>query len=121
MKVVVTALVAVFLCAAPAVSHEWYSKRVDPVTGGRCCGGSDCAQLVIEPGVLSSEADGYRIRLTLAQALRLNPHRLSPVDTLIPWARIQPSEDGNFHMCIPPNTNPAMRSDIYCFFAPPDT
>lgn len=118
MKVVVTALVAVFLCAAPAVSHEWYSKRVDPVTGGRCCGGSDCAQLVIEPGVLTAEADGYRIRLTEEQAQRINPFRSGSVDVVVTWDRVQESPDGNWHICIPGQKLETMRSDFYCFMAP---
>jgi hypothetical protein len=116
-----TALLISLLMLQPVAAHEWYSEKHDPVTGGLCCGGSDCRQLVIVPGVMTAEADGYRIRLTSDQARKINPYRIEAVDTLVPWARVQPSEDGNFHICIPPTRNLMMKSDFYCFFAPPST
>lgn len=111
-----------WLCSlsSAAVAHEWYSKRMDPVTLAPCCGGKDCAPLVIKPGMLEAEEDGYRIRLTEEQAKKINPQRYGSVDVLVEWARIQPSEDGNFHICIPPYHQPQMRADLYCFFAPGD-
>lgn len=106
--------------AAPAAAHSWYSQKRDPVTDKPCCGGEDCAPLVIVPGVLGAEAAGYRVRLTLEEAQRINPKRTEPLDILIPWARVQPSEDGNFHLCIP-SANYRTTGDFYCFFAPPNT
>lgn len=101
-----------------AYSHEWYSKRMDPVRQTPCCGGSDCAKLKIDPGVLEATDEGYRVRMTLEQARRINPQRIAPVDTVVPWERIQLSEDGNYHICIPSYEVPAMPADFYCFFAP---
>lgn len=116
------ALVAAFVFLAPVIAsaHSWYSDRRDPVTKKGCCGGTDCAQLVIEPGVFSAEPGGYRVRLTLEQARRINPVRREGIDILIPWERVQDSEDGNFHLCIP-RWNGVVRDDFYCFFAPPNT
>lgn len=116
------ALVAAFVFLAPvlASAHSWYSERRDPVTKKGCCGGEDCAQLVIEPGVLTAEAGGYRVRLTLEQARRINPVRREPLDILVPWERVQDSEDGNYHLCIP-RWEGVVLGDFYCFFAPPNT
>ena len=122
---IATALTLALLAIAawlttPAHAHSWYSDKHDPVTTYGCCGGSDCAQLVIEPGVMTAEPDGYRIRLTLDQAKRINRYRIDPLDVLVPWDRIQPSEDGNYHLCLP-TSNGRARDDFYCFFAPPNT
>lgn len=110
----------------PTLAHDWYTGKHDPVTGGSCCstsktdGYGDCHQLVVEAGVLEPVPEGYRLRLTLDQARKINPLREYPVDTLIPEQRIQASEDGNFHLCIPPR--PAgFKFDFYCFWAPPST
>ena len=120
---VLAALVAAFVFLVPVIAraHEWYSGTHDPVTGGGCCGGHDCAALELEPGMLTGEAEGYRLRLTLEQARRINPQRFEPLDVLIPWGRIQPSPDGNFHLCIPARRASWMPADLYCFFAPPNT
>lgn len=108
------------LLPMPALSHSWYSEKRDPVTQHGCCGGTDCATLKVEPGVLTPENDGYRIRLTVEQARRINPARLEPLDAFIPRERIQPSENGNFHMCLP-RFNGVTMGDFYCFFEPPST
>lgn len=116
------ALVAAFVFLAPlmAWAHSWYSEKHDPVSLAPCCGGTDCAKLVIEPGVLTAEPDGYRIRLTLEQARRINPYARAPIDALVIWKRVQPSEDGNYHICISPDYRLPPRFGIYCFFAPPN-
>lgn len=117
---------AVIICLAtgtPANAHDWYVGKNDPVTGGSCCTTSktaqygDCAQLVIQPGMLEGTPDGYRLRLTIDQARKINPLRQTPVDTLIPWDRMQASEDGNYHLCIPAHPN-GLRYDFYCFWQP---
>ena len=120
--IALAALVAAFILLAPVVAnaHSWYSERRDPVTKKGCCGGTDCAQLVIEPGMLTADHLGYRISLTAEQARKINPSRRDGVDLLIPWDRIQPSEDGNFHLCLP-RWNGVVLGDFYCFFAPPST
>lgn len=104
-------------CWSTAYSHEWYSKKRDPVTKGGCCGGSDCAKLVATPDVLQATDAGYRITLTLEQAKKINPYRRDPVDIVIPWDRIQLSEDGNYHLCLPIWSN-TVRDGFFCFFAP---
>lgn len=124
------ALVAAFFFVAPfvaALAHDPYSGRTDPVYGNGCCGGADCAILEVKPGMLEGELDGYRIRLTLEEARKINPYRVQPVDTLIVWDRIQPSWDGNYHLCLRSRDaldmfgGPDPRGAAYCFFAPPNT
>lgn len=121
---VLAALVAAFVFLGPvvaALAHEWYSQRKDPVYKQSCCGGSDCARLMIEPGVLEGTAEGYRVRLSLEQSRRINPYSVFPIDALIPWERVQPSEDGNFHICIMSTRRDHPKDGVYCFFAPPNT
>ena len=103
-----------------AEAHGWYSQKHDPVFGTSCCGGEDCARLQIDPGVLTAEPDGYRIRLTVEQARLINRYTMEPIDALVPWDRVQPSEDGNYHLCIMPRIRDALRGGIYCFFVPPN-
>lgn len=117
-------LAALLFSGTVAHAHDWYIGKRDPVTGGGCCTTAanasygDCNQLVIEPGVLEPVPEGYRVRLTVEQARRLNPLRTLPVDTIVPEERIQESGDGNFHMCIPSYPSPNMQADFFCFFRP---
>lgn len=104
-----------------ADAHDWYTGTRDPVTNGGCCGGSDCAILAVTPGVIEAVDTGYRLRLSAAQAKAINPARNLPVDTLILWERVQPSLDGNFHLCISALPSVYMQADFYCFWAPPST
>lgn len=123
MKILPTLAALLFLTTA-AEAHDWYIGQRDPVTGGSCCTTSandrigDCHELIIEPGVLEPVPEGYRIRLTVEQARRLNPLRTMPVDTIVPEERIQESGDGNWHMCIPSYPTPNMAADFFCFFRP---
>ena len=118
--------ITVLALVCPANAHDIYVGTTDPVTHGICCttsehdGYGDCGQLRIEPGMLTPEVGGYRLRLTIEQARRVNPLRTVPVDTFVPDARIQPSMDGNFHLCLPAFTAPN-RGDFFCFFQPGST
>lgn len=122
------ALVAAFvflapMMVAPASAHDWYVGKNDPVTGGSCCTTSandaygDCGLLKIEKGMLDAVDEGYRLRMTAEQAQKINPLRKFPVDTLIPWNRVQESGDGNWHVCLP-QTPGTTKYDFFCFFAP---
>jgi hypothetical protein len=113
-------ILSCLLFATPAYGHAWYSKKIDPVFGQGCCGIHDCGQLVISPGVLSAEEDGYRIRLTLEQSKLINPLSTAPIDGVVPWNRVQPSEDGNYHICIMSVHRDNIRAGIYCLFVPPN-
>lgn len=116
------ALVILYLFLFPQVTlaHDWYSKRHDPVTGHACCGGTDCAQLIVAPGVLEAVTEGYRIKLTAEQAAAINPYRYLGVNTVVPWNRVQDSEDGNYHICLPMDDS-RVKDNFFCFFAPPNT
>ena len=126
MKSAVLGLISLLTLSGAAEAHDAYVGTRDPVTNGICCttseheGYGDCDMLVIEPGVLTGAVGGYRLRLTVQQAQRINPLRTAPVDTFIPDSRIQPSMDGNFHLCLPAFTAPN-RGDFFCFFQPGST
>lgn len=102
---------------APAHAHEWYAQRSDPVFSNGCCGGSDCREF--DGALIEAEEGGYRIRLTVAQAQEVNRNTLLPIDALVPWSRIQDSQDGNFHLCIFLSDRSAPRDGVICLFAPP--
>jgi hypothetical protein len=125
---VAAAVLMLLALASIALAHEPYTGLTDPVYGNGCCGSEDCAILKVTPGMIEGEAHGYRIRMSAEQAAEINPYRKSPVDTLIVWERVQPSWDGNFHICL--RTHDAMlpfgagqdpRGAAYCFWAPPNT
>lgn len=116
------ALTAAFMLLAPlANAHSWYSQKIDPVYKSGCCGISDCARLMTEEGVMSVEDTGYRIVLTHEQAKKINPYATSGINALVTWDRVQPSEDGNWHICIMTHHRDNERGGIYCLFAPPNS
>lgn len=103
-----------------AYAHSFYSKYHDPIFKNNCCGGSDCNLLTITPANVSAEADGYRVVLTLAETQRINPHSIKPINALVTWDRVIPSEDGNWHICLMPTSRDSAQMGVYCFFAPPN-
>lgn len=117
-------ILAAALCGAAtaAYAHDWYSGTRDPVTNGGCCGGSDCRDLVVRPGMLTPEADGIRVILTAEEAKRINPARPTGFNAVIPMNRVQDSQDGNFAICLKAYGPEVQLLDgWYCFFAPPNT
>ena len=119
------ALVAAFLCAPavvrPADAHGWYSEKKDPVFRHSCCGGTDCAMWAIQPGQIDAVEAGYHVRLTLDESRKINPYSMAPIDGVVTWDRVQPSLDGNWHLCVMTSARDPARAGIYCLFAPPDT
>lgn len=111
------ALAVFLLLAGPAHSHAWYAQKQDPVYLNGCCGGYDCHEL--DGGLVEAEAEGYRIRLTLQQAQQINEYTIEPIDALVTWARVQPSMDGNWHLCIFTVDRTEPRNGVLCLFAPP--
>lgn len=112
-----TAFVAAFLCL-PAQAHDWYGSKRDPVLGFSCCGGNDCNVLKLDPGVMTATPEGYRIRLSLVQAREINPDAMQPIDALVKWDRVQPSETGDWHICIAMDMRLPPSHGIYCLFEP---
>ena len=118
--IVLFALLLALVFGRTAQAHSWYSEKVDPVYKQSCCGGSDCAAWKIEPGELTAEATGYRVRLSLEKSKTINPYSMEPIDALVIWDRVHPSEDGNWHLCIMTKMRANERGGIYCLFAPPN-
>lgn len=127
MKKCLTALVAVFLCAAclalltsrGAYAHDWYSRT-------NCCNGSDCAPVPLDAEWVTMEANGYRVFLTVEQAKLVNPEATYPINELIPWhsnkIRVPPVLKAGetygktiYHLCI------STTGTVYCLFPVPVT
>jgi len=116
MRIVLMCVALCFL-AVPAFAHSWYSEKTDPVTKRGCCGIRDCNKIVLTPENYTPVDGGFRIRLTEEQAKQINPTRHDALDIFVPDNRVQPSETGDYHLCIP-NFNGVTYGDFYCFFAP---
>ena len=122
MKRAVLAIISLSILSGVANAHSWYSEKRDPVYHNSCCGGHDCAMWTILPGELTPDTTGVRVRLSVARTQQINPYSQVPIDTLVLWDRIQPSEDGNWHICI---AGYKFRDEpfrgVYCLFAPPNS
>lgn len=116
-----TALAFLFV-SQTADAHSWYGKRRDPIFNGTtCCGGTDCGPL--PPHSMQITPDGLRVVLTLDEAKKINPARSQPFDVLIPFDRIQVSEDGMAHICLMATDRAEIgdpRQGFYCIFLPPN-
>jgi hypothetical protein len=107
--------------ATPALAHSWYSQKRDPIYNATtCCGGSDCRELPAH--AMSYTADGdLRVQLTLEEARRINPARRMAFDEVIPFDRIQISEDGSPHICLMATDRREVgdpRQGFFCIFLP---
>ena len=111
------------LLPSPASAHGTYTGKKDPVTNRLCCGGQDCAVFRVIDAEFTPVADGYHIKMTEAQARKINPQRVGAIEFTVPWNRVQDSWDGNFHLCIPTVSGYWTTSEnaFYCFWAPPST
>lgn len=85
--------VLALIASAPASAHSWYTgiKNAD---GQLCCSGSDCAPL--PAGDVTEVEGGYYTHT---------------YDQVVPFSRVQPSPDGDFHACF-------WGGRIRCFFGP---
>lgn len=107
-----TLTLTIALVIAPAAAaHDWFTDRRDPVSDGRCCGGTDCAEIT-DLSVIEETEAGYWVRMSANQARRINKNATAPVNELVPWPRVQPSQSGAFALCI------SQTSRVLCFFAP---
>lgn len=122
MKTILAGVVCLAI-ATPALAHSWYSKKRDPIySATTCCGGTDCAPL--PSSAITYTPDGeLRVVLTLEQAKMINPLRSEPFDAVIPFDRIQTSEDGRPHICLMARNSGYegdRRQGFFCIFMPPN-
>lgn len=113
-RIIIGAALLLASSAMSALGHDWFSGKLDPVSGSRCCGGTDCAGVpaeLFENGAIAETKDGYLIRLTVSEAQIFNKAASKSIAQLVPWARVQPSETGGYALCI-------WRDEVKCFFAP---
>lgn len=114
-----SAIFALTLLSVNAHAHSWYTDKHDPVTGGGCCGGHDCAVFIPDIGkTMFYVKGGVRIVLTIEQARLINRHTARAIDAVIPIDRIQQSPDGEYHLCISSSGTTPHHNGIYCFWAP---
>jgi hypothetical protein len=115
----VLALAVLGLLATEALAHSWYSQKRDPIfSTTTCCGGTDCRELPAH-AIHPSPDGSIRVTLTLEEAKLINPNRDEPFDEIIPFERIQVSEDGSPHICLMPRKTDD-RQGFYCIFLPPN-
>jgi hypothetical protein len=111
-------LLALLLMSSSASAHDWFTAQNDPVTGRRCCGGTDCAtvpQEMIDSGAVTPIKDGFYVNLTVDQAKHFNKSATKSVSKHIFWTRVLPdqSKDPNgtgYALCI-------VSDEVQCFFA----
>jgi hypothetical protein len=103
----------------PSRAHDFYTGLVDPVTGGRCCGGYDCAP--VPQGVLHSVPGGIQVIMTAEQAKLVNRSTSLPVNVFVPAERIRPSPDGQWHLCIHASDRQLPRGGVLCIMGQPFT
>lgn len=108
-------LTAVFL-AGDTKAHGPYVGKTDPAFNNNCCGGHDCAMIPSE--WVREIQDGFHLLMTVDQAKTVNPSAVMPVAALVPYARVQPSWDGNYHGCIFPKDRSQPRGGVICFWVP---
>lgn len=105
-----------------AGAHSWYSGKRNPVSGYGCCGKQDCNSFKAELGkTIFPESDGIRVRLTLEEARAINPQAMFPIDALVTWDRLQPSEDFDWHICLYATNRTAPSHGVICLFEPPNS
>ena len=102
-----------------AHAHDWFTTKRDPVFGWGCCGGHDCAPFKPNGRNITAERDGYRIRLTLDEARAINPHASAPVDGVVSYDRVQPSETDEWAICIMESNRGTRSAGVFCLFEPP--
>ncbi len=112
-------IIGIVWLSSAAHAHSWYSEKRDPVFNGTsCCGGTDCRELPAH--AIHNTEFGLRVSLTLTEARLINPLRQEAFDELIPFDRIQTSEDGNPHICLM-RLKMDDRQGFFCIFMPPNT
>jgi hypothetical protein len=115
MRAILAASTAAWLICAPAHAHDFWDngEPVDPVTKAKCCGKSDCRS--IQPSEAQETEGGWKV---------LDAHG---VWRFLSTDRVQPSPDGNFHVCewgaldsysSSAEVSTATAGRIKCFFAP---
>lgn len=115
---VCVAFVFAVLLSVPASAHSWYSDMKDPEMGS-CCSGIDCDVWVIQPGQITPEGEGYRVKMTREQILEANPgSKITHIDQYFPESRVLPSQDGNWHAC--PKFAGEPSDGLRCLIRPPN-
>lgn len=111
-------LAAFFIGQAHA--HDWFTTKKDPVFGWPCCGSYDCAPVKLSSHNIKAEKDGFHIRLSLEETRAINPHSEAPIDGIVTYDRVQPSETDEWAICIMPSNRGTRSAGVFCLFAPPD-
>lgn len=119
MRFILAALAALAACA-PASAHDWFTKYRDPVFNWGCCGGHDCKPFVVNKRNVTAEPTGFRIRLTLEEAQAINPEALFPIDGVVTYDRVLPSETDEWAICVKRRDRSPESAGVFCLFQPPN-
>ncbi len=119
MRLVVAVLAAAFACSE-ASAHDWFTQKRDPVFGWGCCGGHDCKVFKPDGKNITAEKDGYRIRMSLKEVQSINPMATLPIDGIVTWDRVQPSETNEWAICLMESNRGPRTAGVFCLFEPPN-
>jgi hypothetical protein len=89
-------------------AHDWYEKTKSP-TGALCCGGNDCDR--VPGGAVTEVPGGFRV---VAEV------KGTHVDHVFAYSEMQPSPDGEWHVCVLAYAE-SSAVDYRCFFGPMPT
>ena len=109
-----------YVLAVQAFAHDWFTKYRDPVFGWGCCGGNDCKPFVVNKRNITAEADGFHVRLTLEEAQAINPDALFPIDGVVTYDRVLPSETDEWAICLKRRDRSPENAGVFCLFQPPN-
>ena len=120
-----------FLCALIvlfAVGLFWRPAKAHDAPSGiwqypiQCCSGFDCDH-IHEDQVRAVEG-GYRVHVPVGSHMSV---RVEDIDEVIPYNKVKPSPDGEYHICIQRQSQSSVPGSdivggkILCFFAPPQS
>lgn len=107
------ALVMIAGSSSNVIAHKWFTDKVQPGTRISCCGGSHCKVISndVADKIISPRQDGYQVNLSQEQASEISDQTMNSIRQLVPWSRVQPSEESGYAICI-------IAGSIACFFAP---
>lgn len=116
----------ILLCATHARAHDWYTYRTDPVTGSRCCGGSDCKPVPLEAKWIARTPQGLHVVMSLAETQLINKSSTAPINEVVPWTRVQEAtiDDHDnivlYYLCVTPyreqDYQGRTNTRLYCVF-----
>jgi len=108
-------MLMLLLFSAPAWAHDWF-------TNSGCCDGNDCQPWVPTAQNFTPTAEGYHIRLSRAELLKITPDSDCPlIDEVVPYnsSKVKASPVSSFGLCVK-YYNKDDGTCVRCLFVPGD-